>query len=47
MNLQSFTDAFTLIKVCYLGLGLKEFCLAVNMVNNEFHGKKYIQSLIQ
>ena len=36
----SFTDAFTLIKVCYLELGLKEFCLAVNMVKNETHGKE-------
>ena len=31
----SFTDAFTLIKVCHLEFGLKEFCLAVNMANNE------------
>ena len=23
----SFTDAFTLLKVCYLEFGLKEFCL--------------------
>ena len=36
----SFTDAFTLIKVCYLEFGLKEFCLAVNMVKNESHGKE-------
>ena len=31
----SFTDAFTLIKVCHLEFGLREFCLAVNMANNE------------
>ena len=36
----SFTDAFTLIKVSHLELGLKEFCLAVNMVNNADHGKE-------
>ena len=36
----SFTDAFTLIKVCYLELGLKEFCLAVIMVKNDPHGKE-------
>ena len=36
----SFTDAFTLIKVCHLELGLKEFCMAVNMANNEEHGNE-------
>ena len=36
----SFTDAFTLIKVCHLEFGLKEFCLAVNMSHNESHGKE-------
>ncbi len=36
----SFTDAFTLIKVCHLEFGLQEFCLAVNMVNNENQGKE-------
>ena len=36
----SFTDAFTLIKVCHLEFGLNEFCLAVNMVNNEVHGNE-------
>ena len=35
----SFMDAFTLIKVCYLELGFKEFCVTVNMVNNELQGK--------
>ena len=35
----SFTDAFTLIKVCHLELGLKEFSLAVNMVKNQQQGK--------
>ena len=36
----SFTDAFTLIKVCHLEFGLNEFCLAVNMVNNEVQGNE-------
>jgi len=36
----SFTDAFTLIKVCHLEFGLREFCLAVNMVDNEIQGKE-------
>ena len=36
----SFTDAFTLIKVCHLEFGLKEFCLAVNMANNQAHGNE-------
>ena len=35
----SFMDAFTLIKVCNLELGFKEFCVTVNMVNNEIQGK--------
>ena len=35
----SFMDAFTLIKVCNLELGFKEFCVTVNMVNNEMQGK--------
>lgn len=36
----SFTDAFTLIKACHLEFGLREFCLAVNMANNEKHGNE-------
>ncbi|MBV68546.1 MAG: hypothetical protein CMJ08_01930 [Pelagibacterales bacterium] len=36
----SFTDAFTLIKVCHLEFGLNEFCLAVNMANNQIHGNE-------
>lgn len=35
----SFMDAFTLIKVCNLELGIKEFCITVNMVNNEMQGE--------
>ena len=35
----SFMDAFTLIKVCKLELGLKEFCVTINMVNSEQQGK--------
>ncbi len=35
----SFMDAFTLIKVCNLELGFKEFCVTVNMVNNDIQGK--------
>ena len=36
----SFTDAFTLIKVCHLEFGLREFCLAINMVKSEKEGKE-------
>ena len=36
----SFMDAFTLIKVCNLELKFKEFCIVVNMVNNENQGKE-------
>ena len=35
----SFIDAFTLIKTCNLEFGLKEFCVAVNMINSQAQGK--------
>tara|TARA_E500000331_G_scaffold188995_1_gene181859 strand:- start:188 stop:964 length:777 start_codon:yes stop_codon:yes gene_type:complete len=43
----SFTDAFTLIKVCHLDFGLKEFCLAVNMVKHELQGKEIFKKFSQ